>query len=157
MQFDTLNDKKCPTKEYTEPASSSMKAGVFTDELNMILQNATGEYSESGGSLAPMSIYSIFQTTISDIFPRTLSFTDLQSTDDNIKVTLSTPKTEKGVEITKWKELTFFLPSELKRLSTKDFSPFTLHFLGNRVDYGELPHIIFHPRYSNLLLLLCLK
>ena len=50
MQTDTQNDKKCPTKEYTEPAV-----------LNMILQNATGEYNESGGSLAPMSIYSIFQ------------------------------------------------------------------------------------------------
>ena len=50
MQIDTQNNKKCPTKEYTEPAV-----------LNMILQNATGEYNESGGSLVPMSIYSIFQ------------------------------------------------------------------------------------------------
>lgn len=62
-----------------------------------------------------------------------------------MKVTLSTPNIAKGVEITKWKELTLFLPSELKRLSAKEFSPFTLQFLGNRVDYGEVPHIIFHP------------
>ena len=47
MQIDTQNNKKCPTKEYTEPA--------------VILRNVTGEYNESGWSLAPMSIYSIFQ------------------------------------------------------------------------------------------------
>ena len=51
MQIDTQNDKKCPTKEYTEPAV-----------LNVILQNATGEYNESGGSLAHISIYSIIYT-----------------------------------------------------------------------------------------------
>ena len=50
MQIDTQNDKKCPTKEYTKPTV-----------LNVIMQNATGEYNESGGSLAPMSIYSVFQ------------------------------------------------------------------------------------------------
>ena len=50
MQIDTQNDKKCPTKGYTEPVV-----------LNVIPSNATGEYNESGGSLAPMSIYSIFQ------------------------------------------------------------------------------------------------
>ena len=38
-------------KEYTEPAV-----------LNVILQNATGEYNKSGGSLAPIDVeYSIFQ------------------------------------------------------------------------------------------------
>lgn len=44
-----------------------MNAGVFLVAKNVILQNATGEYGESSGSLAPMFIYSIFHTTISDI------------------------------------------------------------------------------------------
>ena len=44
-----------------------MNAGVFLVAKNVILQNATGEYGESSGSLAPMLIYSIFQTTILDI------------------------------------------------------------------------------------------
>jgi len=74
-----------------------------------------------------------------------------------MKVTLSTPNIAKGVEITKWKELTFSLPSELKTLSAKDFSLFTLQFLGNRVDYGEVPHIIFHPNIFNSTLLGMLK
>ena len=92
-----------------------------------------------------MPFYTIFQTLVSDICPWTVSFTHLKSTENTMKVTLSTPNIAKGVEITKWKELTLFLPSELKRLSAKEFSPFTLQFLGNRVDYGEVPHIIFHP------------
>ena len=44
-----------------------MNAGVFLVAKNVILQNATGEHGESSGSLAPMFIYSIFHTTISDI------------------------------------------------------------------------------------------
>lgn len=44
-----------------------MNAGVFLVAKNVILQNATGEYGESSGSLAPMFIYSIFHTIISDI------------------------------------------------------------------------------------------
>ena len=58
---------------------------------------------------------------------------------------LSTEKTQitPGVEITKWKELTFFLPSQLKTFSSNDFSPFPVQFLGARIDHGELPHNIF--------------
>lgn len=66
------------------------------------------------------------------------------TTNNTTKVTFSLLNTRKGVEITKWKELTFFLPSELKTFSSKDLSPFTVQFLGTRVDYGELPHNIFH-------------
>lgn len=57
-----------PQKRNVEnSAASNMNAGVFLVAKNVILQNATGEYGESSGSLAPMFIYSIFHTTISDI------------------------------------------------------------------------------------------
>lgn len=57
-----------PQKRNVEnSAASNMNAGVFLVTKNVILQNATGEYGESSGSLAPMFIYSIFQTTILDI------------------------------------------------------------------------------------------
>ena len=57
-----------PQKRNVEnSAASNMNAGVFLVAKNVILQNATGEYGECSGSLAPMFIYSIFQTTILDI------------------------------------------------------------------------------------------
>ena len=44
-------------KEYTEPVV-----------LNVILQNATGEYNKSGGSLAPIDVHILnFSTTISGV------------------------------------------------------------------------------------------
>ena len=72
-----------------------------------------------------------------------MSFTEHTKRNNTTKVTFPLSNTRKGVEITKWKELTFFLPSELKKISSKDFSPFTVQFLGTKVDYGELPHNIF--------------
>ena len=36
--------------------------------------------------------------------------------------------------------LTLFLPSEIKTFSSKDFSPFTVEFLGTKIDHGELPY-----------------
>ena len=56
-----------------------------------------------------------------------------------MKVTFSLPNIGKGDVITKWKELTLFLPSEIKTFPSKDFSPFTVEFLGNKIDHGELP------------------
>ena len=61
----------------------------------------------------------------------------------SINVTFSLPSIGKDVVITKWKELTLFLPSEIKTFPSKDFSPFTVEFLGNKIDHGELPHNIF--------------
>jgi len=46
-----------------------------------------------------------------------------------MKVTLSTPNIAKSVEITKWKELTFFLPSELQTFS-KGFQSISTAILG---------------------------
>ena len=84
----------------------------------------------------------------------------MKITDNTTTVTLSILNIIKGAEMTKWKEITFFLPSEPKTLSAKYFSPFTLQFLGHRVDYGELPHNIkFQPNIfkSALAKVLCLK
>jgi hypothetical protein len=131
-QADIADDNQYYKREVTVPDSSKLKAGIFTEVLTEILQNTSqetsGEYNECG-AVAPMPLYTIFQTVMSDICPWTVSFTHLKSTENTMKVTLSTPNIAKSVEITKWKELTFFLPSELRRLSAKDFSPFTLQFL----------------------------
>ena len=74
--------------------SSKLKAGIFTELLTEIMQNTSqepsGEYNECG-AVAPMPFYTIFQTVISDICPWTVSFTHLKSTENSMKVTLSTP------------------------------------------------------------------
>ena len=54
-----------------------------------------------------------------------MSFTQ-HTTDNTMKVTFSLPNIRKGGVITKWKELTLFLPSEIKTFPSKDFSPFTV-------------------------------
>jgi len=65
-------------KEVTVPDSSKLKAGIFTEVLTEILQNTSqgtsGEYNECG-AVAPMPLYTIFQTVMSDICPWTVSFT----------------------------------------------------------------------------------
>ena len=90
------------------PDSSKLKAGIFTEVLTEILQNTSqetsGENNESG-AVAPMPLYAIFQTVMSDICPWTVSFAHLTSTENTTKGTLSIPNIAKGVEITKWKEL----------------------------------------------------
>ena len=60
-----------------------------------------------------------------------------------MNVTFSLPNIGKGVVTTKWKESTLFLPSKIKTFPSKDFSRFTVEFLGNKIDHGELPHNIF--------------
>ena len=74
-----------------------------------------------------------------------------------MKDTFSLPNIGKGVVITKWKELTLFLPSEIKTFPSKDFSPFTVEFLGNKIDHGELPHTIFQENILNSALGVMLK
>ena len=74
-----------------------------------------------------------------------------------MKDTFSLPNIRKGVVITKWKELTLFLPSEIKTFPSKDFSPFTVEFLGNKIDHGELPHNIFQENILNSALGVMLK
>ena len=74
-----------------------------------------------------------------------------------MKDTFSLPNIGKGVVITKWKELTLFLPSEIKTFPSKDFSPFTVEFLGNKIDHGELPHNIFQENILNSALGVMLK
>ena len=66
-----------------------------------------------------------------------------------MKVTFSLPNIGKGVVITKWKEI--------KTFPSKDFSPFTVEFLGNKIDHGELPHNIFQENILNSALGVMLK
>ena len=74
-----------------------------------------------------------------------------------MNVTFSLPNIGKGVVITKWKELTLFLPSEIKTFPSKDFSPFTVEFLVNKIDHGELPHNIFQENILSSALGVMLK
>ena len=105
---------------------------------------------------SPLPVYTVFQTILSCIFPWTVSFTQ-HTTDNTMKVTFSLPNIAKGGVITKWKELTLFLPSEIKTFPSKDFSPFTVEFLGNKIDHGELPHNIFQENILNSALGVMLK
>ena len=105
---------------------------------------------------SPLPVYTVFQTVISCIFPWTVSFIQ-HTTDNTMNVTFSLPNIGKGVVITKWKELTLFLPSEIKTFPSKDFSPFTVEFLGNKIDHGELPHNIFQENILNSALGVMLK
>ena len=66
-----------------------------------------------------------------------------------MKVTFSLPNIGKGVVITKWKEI--------KTFPSKDFSPFTVEFLGNKIDHGDSHTIFFKKTYQNLLWVSCLK
>ena len=141
----------------------NFKAGIFTDVLNEIMiQTVTAprEPVDAGNDnevqSSPLPVYTVFQTVISCIFPWTVSFTQ-HTTDNTMKVTFSLPNIGKGGVITKWKELTLFLPSEIKTFPSKDFSPFTVEFLGNKIDHGELPHNIFQENILNSALGVMLK
>ena len=139
----------------------NFKAGIFTDVLNEIMiQTAPREPVDAGNDnevqSSPLPVYTVFQTVISCIFPWTVSFTQ-HTTDNTMKVTFSLPNIGKGGVITKWKELTLFLPSEIKTFPSKDFSPFTVEFLGNKIDHGELPHNIFQENILNSALGVMLK
>ena len=128
----------------------NFNAGSFTEVLSETLQHTspkeptgTRNLYEALPSLLPM--YTVFQTVISNIFfVDSVIYAAQENNRKHQKNTFSLSSTRQGVEISKWKEMTFFLPSELKAFSTKNVSPFTVQFLGAKIDNGELPHNIFH-------------
>ena len=145
-QANVLSEKMVLDREFVSDALN-FKAAIFKDVLNKIMiQTAPREPVDAGNDnevqSSPLPVYTVLQTVIPCIVPWTVSFTQ-HTTDNTRKVTFSLPNIGKGVVITKWKELTLFLPSEIKTFSSKDFSPFTVEFLGNKIDHGELPHNIF--------------
>ena len=87
-----------------------------------------------------------------------MSFTEHTKTNNTTKDTYSLSNPQKGVEIFKWKDKTLFLPSELKKFLSKDFSPFTVQFLGTKVDLVEVPHNIFQANiFKSALGAICSK
>ena len=100
--------------------------------------------------------HKIFQSVLPAIFPWTVKFSNLQTTSDILKVVLSKPNTTSGVGIPNWKETTFFLPSKVSIKSNNIFH-FTVQILENKVDYGELPHVIFQPNIFKSALDMILK
>ena len=61
---------------------------------------------------------------------------------DNLKVVLSKPNTSNGREISNWKEMAFFLPTNIS-VATNDICQFTVQIMGNQVDNGKLPPNMF--------------
>ena len=160
-QATVLSEKMVLDREFAVSDALNCKAGIFTDVLNEIMtQTAPKEPVDAGNDSevqsSPLPVYTVFQTIISCIFPWTVSFTQ-HTTDNTMKVTFSLPNIGKGGVITKWKEITLFLPSEIKTFPSKDFSPFTVEFLGNKIDHGELPHNIFQENILNSALGVMLK
>ena len=91
-----------------------------------------------------MYIHTIFQSVLYDIFPWTVTFSTSNTTDKSLKVVLTRPNITKGVQIPRWKEITFLLPLNMPN-ATNDICHFSVHIMGNKVDYGELPQFIFQP------------
>ena len=92
-----------------------------------MIQTALREPVDAGNDnevqSSPLPVYTVFQTVISCTFLWTASFTQ-HTTDNTMKVTFSLLNLRKGVEITKWKELTTFLSSEIKTFPSNYFSPY---------------------------------
>ena len=91
-----------------------------------------------------MYIHTIFQSVLHDIFPWTVTFSTSNTTDKSLKVVLTRPNITKGVQIPRWTEITFLLPLNMPNV-TNDICHFSVHIMGNKVDYGELPQFIFQP------------
>ena len=91
-----------------------------------------------------MDIHTIFQSVLHDIFPWTVTFSTSNTTDKSLKVVLTRPNITKGVQIPRWKEITFLLPLNMPN-ATNDICHFSVHIMGNKLDYGELPQFIFQP------------
>lgn len=136
---------------------SKLKAGIFSEGLTKPLKEfrptslvniAEGCYAYGGSLREPQpqhtDAYTTFQSILPAIFPWTATFSNSKTTTDNLKVVLSKPNTANGVEISSWKEITFFLPTKIST-ATNEICNFTVQILGNRVDYGELPLVIFQP------------
>ena len=121
-----LSEKMVLDTEFAVSDALNFKAGIFTDVLNEIMiQTAPREPVDAGNDnevqSSPLPPYTVFQTVISSIFPRTVSFTQ-HTTDNTMKITFSLPNIGKGVVITKWKEI--------KTFPSKDFISFTVGILG---------------------------
>ena len=79
------------------------------------------------------------------------------STINVLKVSLSTQKITKDVEIPHWKELTLFYSFRNQNIFSNWFFRFDWQFLGHMLDYGELPRNIFQPNKSKSTLCVMLK
>ena len=109
----------------------------------MLLENVT---QCLGGALMPNS-YTIFESILHDIFPWAITFSNSKTTDNNLKVVLTRPdiNVTEGVQIPNWKEITFFLPLNTSNATENEICHFPVNIMGNKVDYEELPRIIFQP------------
>ena len=138
---------------------SDLKGGVFAKELLQLLEEhrptpkatggcyASGEcYPEPGAALIPNS-YTICESILHDIFPWTVTFSNSKTTDNSLKAVLTRRNINvtEGVQIPNWKEITFFLPLNTPNVTENEICHFTVNIMGNKVDYGELPQIIFQP------------
>lgn len=135
------------------PVISKFKAGIFSEGLHQLQEKERPSANTGKGCYAseeylsePLhpNTYTIFQSVLDVIFPWTVTFSNSKTTDNSVKVVLTKPLIRNGVHIPNWKEISFFLPLNMPT-ATNDICHFTVHILGNKVDYGELPQFIFQP------------
>ena len=142
-----------PETKFELPSISELKVGIFTKGLQQLLEDqrltkntVEGCYASEENfseSLQP-DVYTIFQSVLHDIFPWTVTFSTSNTTDKSLKVVLTRPNITKGVQIPRGKEITFLLPLNMPN-ATNGICHFSVHIMGNKVDYGELPQFIFQP------------
>ena len=142
---------------------SKLKAGIFSEGLKELLKECSpsvnihvAEGCYAHGVPQHADVYTTFQSILPAIFPWTATFSSSKTAQDNLKVVLSKPKTANGVEIPVWKEVTFFLPTKIS-IATDNICHFTVQILSKKVDYGELPLIIFQPNICKSVLDIILK
>ena len=136
------NDNKVSESEKCNSLPSKLQAGIFTEGLSQLLKNLNGKSETSEPQHAYVCTYTMFQSVLSDIYPWRLSFVHSKTTCDNLKVVLSKPNTSNGREISNWKEMAFFLPTNIS-VATNDICQFTVQIMGNQVDNGKLPPNMF--------------
>lgn len=106
-----------------------------------------------------MSVSSVFEKIIPDIFPWTISYTYLEQSPAmpvRLKVSLTLPLISEGLEIQQWKELTILLPNELCNLSN-NLRTFDVRILGHKIENGIFPSHLFNPDILPSFMLTILK
>ena len=140
-----------PQEKYDLSIITTLNMGIFTERLHNLLNECkptahSGEgcsaHEEYQSDPIHLHTYILFQSVLPAIFPWTVK--NSQTTSDILKVVLSKPNTTSGVVFPNWKKTTFLLPSKVSIKSNNIFH-FTVQILRNKVDCGELSHVIFQP------------
>ena len=136
-----------PEAKFELPMIPKIKAGISTKGSLQLLEGQRPQPTKLGDAMLLEKIsqspcnqmHTVFQSVL-----HVITFSNLKTTDNSLKVVLTEPNIMNGVRIPNWKEITFSLPLHLPT-ATNNICHFTVHIMGNKVDYGELPQFIFQP------------